>query len=113
MAPNVGVRLAPTEAPVENRSKEPNRPRMPTPRTRPPTDLLLPPLHRDPGGLGRQLEVALRDAIRTGRLREGERLPPSRTLARELQVSRNVVLEAYAQLVAEGYLEARTRAGPH
>ena len=86
---------------------------MPTPRARPPTDVLLPALHRDGGGLGRQLEVAVRDAIRTGRLREGERLPPSRTLARELRVSRNVVLEAYAQLVAEGYLEARTRAGTH
>lgn len=87
---------------------------MPTPRARPPTDLLLPALQRDGGaGLGRQLEVALREAIRAGRLREGERLPPTRALAADLRVSRNVVLEAYAQLVAEGYLEARTRAGTH
>jgi GntR family transcriptional regulator / MocR family aminotransferase len=82
-------------------------------RAKTPTEVLLPALRRADGNLERQLERALREAIRARRLREGERLPPTRTLARELRVSRGVVLEAYAQLVAEGYLEARTRAGTH
>jgi GntR family transcriptional regulator / MocR family aminotransferase len=46
----------------------------------------------------------VREAIRAGRLAAGERLPSSRALARELGVSRGLVLEAYAQLRAEGYL---------
>jgi GntR family transcriptional regulator/MocR family aminotransferase len=54
-----------------------------------------------------QLERELRDAIRSGRLRAKSKLPPSRVLAGELDVSRGVVVEAYAQLVAEGYLIAR------
>jgi GntR family transcriptional regulator/MocR family aminotransferase len=54
-----------------------------------------------------QLERELRDAIRSGRLRAGGKLPPSRLLADELDVSRGVVVEAYSQLVAEGYLVAR------
>ena len=54
-----------------------------------------------------QLEDGLRDAIRSGRLAAGERLPSSRALARDLGVSRRLVVEAYAQLTAEGYLEAR------
>ncbi len=55
-----------------------------------------------------QLERELRQAIRGGRLRAGLRLPSSRQLAQELQVSRGVVVEAYSQLVAEGYLVARS-----
>jgi GntR family transcriptional regulator / MocR family aminotransferase len=51
-----------------------------------------------------QLETALRDAIRTGRLAAGERLPSSRELAREIGVSRGLVQECYAQLLSEGYL---------
>jgi GntR family transcriptional regulator / MocR family aminotransferase len=54
-----------------------------------------------------QLERELRAAIRSGRLRAGTKLPPSRVLADELEVSRGVVVEAYSQLVAEGYLVAR------
>jgi GntR family transcriptional regulator / MocR family aminotransferase len=54
-----------------------------------------------------QLEHELRAAIRSGRLRAGVKLPPSRVLAGELQVSRGVVVEAYSQLVAEGYLVGR------
>jgi GntR family transcriptional regulator / MocR family aminotransferase len=49
----------------------------------------------------------LRDGIRGGRLAPGTPLPSSRALARELGVSRGVVVEAYAQLAAEGYLVAR------
>src|SRR5215468_1514503 len=63
-----------------------------------------------------QLEGGLREAIRTGRLPVGERLPSSRELARELRVSRGLVQECYAQLIAEGYLESRvgsaTRVAP-
>ena len=55
-----------------------------------------------------QLEASLRDAIRSGRLRGGERLPSSRELARELGVSRGMVQECFSQLLAEGYLTSRT-----
>jgi GntR family transcriptional regulator/MocR family aminotransferase len=54
-----------------------------------------------------QLEHELREAVRAGRLAAGERLPSSRVLARELGVSRGLVLESYAQLQAEGYLTSR------
>ena len=54
-----------------------------------------------------QLEAGLRDAIRSGRLQGGERLPSSRELARELGVSRGLVQEGYNQLLAEGYLTSR------
>ncbi|MBY8886877.1 PLP-dependent aminotransferase family protein [Streptomyces sp. PTM05] len=54
-----------------------------------------------------QVQHGLRDAIRTGRLRIGERLPSSRELARTLGVSRGLVQECYAQLQAEGYLTTR------
>src|ERR1700722_8530614 len=55
-----------------------------------------------------QLEASLREAIRGGRLRAGERLPSSRELARELGVSRGMVQDCYAQLLSEGYLTSRT-----
>ena len=51
-----------------------------------------------------QLEAGIRDAIRSGRLGVGERLPSSRELARDLGVSRGLVQECYAQLLSEGYL---------
>src|SRR5688500_6307584 len=54
-----------------------------------------------------QLEEQLRDGIRSGRLAPGVALPSSRSLARELGVSRGVVVDAYAQLGAEGYLVGR------
>jgi GntR family transcriptional regulator / MocR family aminotransferase len=69
-------------------------------------DLLL-GLDRRHGPLRAQLEDQLRDAVRGGRLGPGAALPSSRALARELGVSRGVVVEAYAQLAAEGYLVAR------
>ena len=53
----------------------------------------------------------MRGAIRSGRLRAGGKLPPSRVLADQLDVSRGVVVEAYSQLVAEGYLVARSGDG--
>jgi GntR family transcriptional regulator / MocR family aminotransferase len=54
-----------------------------------------------------QLERELRQAIRSGRLRAGTKLPSSRLLGSELRVSRGVVVEAYSQLAAEGYLATR------
>jgi GntR family transcriptional regulator/MocR family aminotransferase len=54
-----------------------------------------------------QLENQLRHAIRSGRLGIGERLPSSRELARELGLSRGLVQDCYAQLLAEGYLSTR------
>ncbi len=57
------------------------------------------------------LEGALRDAIRAGRLRPGTRLPSSRALAADLGIARNTVAEVYSQLVAEGWLTARTGSG--
>jgi GntR family transcriptional regulator/MocR family aminotransferase len=59
-----------------------------------------------------QLEGQLREAVGSGRLAGGVRLPSSRALAVELGVSRGVVVEAYAQLVAEGYLAVRRGAAP-
>ena len=63
-----------------------------------------------------QLEQALREQIRSGRLLPQARLPSSRTLATQLGVSRGVVVEAYSQLTAEGYLVsgqgAPTRVAP-
>jgi GntR family transcriptional regulator/MocR family aminotransferase len=53
-----------------------------------------------------QLEGTLREAIRSGRLQVGERLPSSRAMARELGVSRGLVQDCYAQLQAEGYLSS-------
>jgi GntR family transcriptional regulator / MocR family aminotransferase len=61
-----------------------------------------------PEPLGSQLERELREAIRSGRLGTGERLPSSRALAGELGVSRGLVLDCYQQLQAEGYLTTRT-----
>jgi GntR family transcriptional regulator / MocR family aminotransferase len=55
-----------------------------------------------------QLEQELRDAIRSGRLAAGERLPSSRALAAELGISRGLVLECYSQLQAEGFLTSRS-----
>jgi GntR family transcriptional regulator/MocR family aminotransferase len=54
--------------------------------------------------LHEQLELALRENIRQGRLPAGTKLPSSRQLAQQLGLSRGVVVEAYAQLTAEGYL---------
>jgi GntR family transcriptional regulator / MocR family aminotransferase len=61
--------------------------------------------------LGRSLEDALRAAIRDGRLPPGTRLPASRALAADLGIARNTVADAFGQLVAEGWLSARTGAG--
>ncbi|MEV8064559.1 PLP-dependent aminotransferase family protein [Streptomyces sp. NPDC085995] len=70
-------------------------------------------LHLEPTGPGvrRGLTDALREAVRTGRLAPGTRLPSSRALALDLGVARNTVADAYADLVAEGWLTARQGSG--
>ncbi|MFD7257127.1 PLP-dependent aminotransferase family protein [Streptomyces sp. NPDC059874] len=57
------------------------------------------------------LTRALRDAVRSGRLAGGTRLPPYRTLAADLGLARNAVADAYAELVAEGWFTARQGSG--
>jgi GntR family transcriptional regulator/MocR family aminotransferase len=70
------------------------------------------PLHEgDAAPLYRQMYIGLRRAILSGQLPPGTRLMASRALARELGVSRTTVLQAYEQLLAEGYLEGRLGAG--
>jgi GntR family transcriptional regulator / MocR family aminotransferase len=66
-----------------------------------------------PGARGaRELLInALRDAVRSGRLTADTVLPPSRSLAADLGLARNTVAEAYAELVAEGWLASRQGAG--
>ena len=61
--------------------------------------------------LYRQLCEAIRQAILRGSLRKGLRLPSTRHLATELCVSRNIVVMAFEQLTAEGYIESKTGAG--
>ncbi|NDW47270.1 PLP-dependent aminotransferase family protein [Ruegeria sp. PrR005] len=60
-----------------------------------------------------QLYMALRDMILSGALRAGERLPATRTLAKEVGVSRTTVIDAIDRLVAEGMLVSRIGAGTY
>jgi GntR family transcriptional regulator / MocR family aminotransferase len=66
-------------------------------------------LHLDRTGprVRASLEAQLREAVRSGRLAPGLRLPSSRSLAADLGVARNTVVDVYGQLVAEGWLVAR------
>jgi GntR family transcriptional regulator/MocR family aminotransferase len=70
-------------------------------------------LHLELPGGGRRaaLTRALRAAVRSGRLAPGTRLPPYRSLAADLGLARNTVADAYAELVAEGWLTARQGSG--
>lgn len=71
-------------------------------------------LHLELSGAGGRRAVlirALRDAVREGRLAPGTRLPPYRSLAADLGIARNTVADAYAELVAEGWLTARQGSG--
>src|SRR5256885_3907631 len=61
--------------------------------------------------LVRQLYLHLRELILTHRIAPGARLPATRKLSRDLEVSRTVTLEAYGQLAAEGFLETRRGSG--
>ena len=55
----------------------------------------------------------LRQAILTGTLPAGARLPPTRAMAAELGVARQTVVLAYERLSAEGYVRARTGSGTY
>jgi GntR family transcriptional regulator/MocR family aminotransferase len=69
-------------------------------------------LDASPGkSLRSRVEHALREAVRDGRLSPGTRLPSTRALCGHLGISRGVVVEAYAQLAAEGYLVTRRGGG--
>ncbi|MFD0074950.1 PLP-dependent aminotransferase family protein [Streptomyces sp. NPDC127166] len=74
-------------------------------------ELLLPAAGAPPRRRGRALQEALREAVRSGRLAAGTRLPSTRALAADLGVSRGLVTEAYEQLTAEGYLRSDRGAG--
>ncbi|WP_342479753.1 PLP-dependent aminotransferase family protein [Paenibacillus sp. FSL F4-0097] len=63
--------------------------------------------------LSRQIYEQVRNAIHSGALSGGDSLPPSRTLANQLEVSRSVILQSYELLQAEGYLEMRKGAGTY
>jgi GntR family transcriptional regulator/MocR family aminotransferase len=63
------------------------------------------------GSLRARVERALREAVRSGRLAPGSRLPSTRSLCAQLGVSRGVVVDAYSQLAAEGYLQTRRGGG--
>jgi GntR family transcriptional regulator / MocR family aminotransferase len=66
---------------------------------------------RAPVPLHRQVYGGFRDAILRGDLAAGQQVPSSRSLAAELGISRFPVLDAYSQLLAEGYFESRVGAG--
>jgi GntR family transcriptional regulator / MocR family aminotransferase len=70
------------------------------------------PLERtSPIPLIRQIYSGIRTQILSGVLRAGSRLPSSRELAKQLEVSRNVVMEAYDMLYSEGFTTARHGSG--
>jgi GntR family transcriptional regulator/MocR family aminotransferase len=76
-------------------------------RTSSATELLVRVQRDDPEPMHAQLERELRTAVRDRRLAPDSILPSTRSLAEQLGVSRGVVVEAYEQLVAEGYLVGR------
>jgi GntR family transcriptional regulator/MocR family aminotransferase len=76
-----------------------------------PSDVLVDLRPQHGRGLRERLEHGLRAAIQSRRLVAGTTLPPTRVLAAELGISRSVVVAAYANLSADGYLEARQGAG--
>ncbi len=61
--------------------------------------------------LSQQLYTALRDQILAGVLSPGQRIPSSRALAKDLQISRTITVNVLERLTAEGLLEARTGSG--
>ncbi len=75
--------------------------------------LLAIPLSKTNGPLFRQVYLRLREAILSGSLRSGEKLPSTRDLAEQLGVSRTVVLLAYDQLLAEGFATGRAGSGTY
>jgi GntR family transcriptional regulator/MocR family aminotransferase len=83
-------------------------------RRSPGAEPLLPALEvdrRSSASLPAQLYLGLRRAVLEGRIPAGARLPPTRTLAASLRISRQCVVAAYEQLVAEGFFESRVGSG--
>ncbi|MFD4375510.1 PLP-dependent aminotransferase family protein [Streptomyces sp. NPDC058486] len=74
-------------------------------------EVLLPAAAAPARRRGRALQEAFREAVRSGRLTPGTRLPSSRALAADLGVSRGLVTTAYEQLTAEGYLRSDRGSG--
>ena len=66
-----------------------------------------------PVTISNQLYYALRDMIHSGGVRPGERLPSSRTLARDLDISRTTVITVFDRLISEGLVESHTGAGTY
>jgi DNA-binding transcriptional MocR family regulator len=72
------------------------------------------PIDREsPVSLARQMVLFLREAILSGALAPGEKLPSTRALSRELNVARNVAIECMEQLAAEGYIELLRGSGAY
>lgn len=71
------------------------------------------PLSKDAGPLFRQVYLGLRQAILSGTFRANGRLPSTRDLADQLGISRTVVLLAYDQLLAEGFIAGRRGSGTY
>jgi GntR family transcriptional regulator/MocR family aminotransferase len=67
--------------------------------------------HRSPRPVSTQLYVSLRDLMLSGALAAGDRLPATRTLARELRLSRTTVIDSFERLIAEGLIESRVGSG--
>ena len=66
---------------------------------------------QSPLSLNRQISSQIRTLILRGDLPAGQRLPSTRQLGKELGIARSTVMEAYDQLLAEGYLESREGSG--
>ena len=71
------------------------------------------PLARGGDPLFRQVYRGLRQAILSGALAPADRLPSTRDLAEQLGISRTVVLQAYDQLLAEGFVSGRGGSGTY
>ncbi|MCA8917184.1 MAG: PLP-dependent aminotransferase family protein [Planctomycetes bacterium] len=68
---------------------------------------------RSDAPLYQRIADSIRQDVLAGRLRRGERVPSTRTLAKELKVNRNTVAQAYEQLVSEGFLEGKHGSGTY
>lgn len=71
------------------------------------------PLSKENEPLRKRIYANLRNAIFSGKLASHSRLPSSRDLAQQLGISRSVVLEAYDQLLAEGFVVGRSGSGTY
>jgi GntR family transcriptional regulator / MocR family aminotransferase len=76
---------------------------------RPLPDIVFDP--KSPAAQSRQLALALKRYLASGLLPPGTKLPPTRDAARQLNVSRGTVVDAYAELIASGLLHSHGRNG--